>query len=218
MTEKLEKADGSSVVTRGVKTYGKQNQEQGVAALETVNLSPGDDPKNPQTWYFRTEHTTLPASCTLTNGGQCGLFKSTDGGATFTGLSIPTNYVSSVSFGASIGTVYAASSPSVPGDSPLLTGRTARPPLFVESRAVFLKTNLTEADLPRYSLSVRPGLRRSYPLPRRSRVRRTRRSSSTGEPCGSGKLERVGLQAAWSNDVPVEPRCKGNRRAQTCNR
>jgi energy-coupling factor transporter ATP-binding protein EcfA2 len=42
MTEKLEKADGSSVVTRGVKTYGKQNQEQGVAALETVNLSPGD--------------------------------------------------------------------------------------------------------------------------------------------------------------------------------
>lgn len=35
MTERLEKADGVEVVTRGVKKYGKRNQEQGVAALET---------------------------------------------------------------------------------------------------------------------------------------------------------------------------------------
>jgi uncharacterized protein (TIGR03437 family) len=66
------------------------------------------DPKNSQTWYFRADHSVFPATCTATNGGQCGLFKSTDGGATFNAVSIPSNYVSSVSFGASIGTVYAA--------------------------------------------------------------------------------------------------------------
>jgi uncharacterized protein (TIGR03437 family) len=65
------------------------------------------DPKNPHTWYDATDHSSFPNTCPLTNGGLCGLFKSTDGGATFTGLSIPINYVSSVSFGASIGTVYA---------------------------------------------------------------------------------------------------------------
>jgi energy-coupling factor transporter ATP-binding protein EcfA2 len=42
MTERLEKAAGIEVVTRGVKKYGKRNQEQGVAALETVNLQSGD--------------------------------------------------------------------------------------------------------------------------------------------------------------------------------
>src|SRR5437016_1308281 len=42
MTERLEKARGVEVVTRGVKKYGKRNQEQGVAALETVNLQSGD--------------------------------------------------------------------------------------------------------------------------------------------------------------------------------
>ena len=40
MTERLEQA-GNAVVTRGVKGYGKRNQEQGIAALETVNLSSG---------------------------------------------------------------------------------------------------------------------------------------------------------------------------------
>lgn len=42
MTERLERAAGQEVVTRGVKSYGKRNQEQGVAALETVNLPTGD--------------------------------------------------------------------------------------------------------------------------------------------------------------------------------
>lgn len=42
MTERLVKAPGIEVVTRGVKKYGKRNQEQGVAALETVNLQSGD--------------------------------------------------------------------------------------------------------------------------------------------------------------------------------
>ena len=63
------------------------------------------DPKSPQTWYFRADHSVSPVTCV--NGG-CGLFKSSDGGATFSVVNIPTSYVSSVSFGASIGTVYAA--------------------------------------------------------------------------------------------------------------
>jgi energy-coupling factor transporter ATP-binding protein EcfA2 len=42
MTERLTMAGGKEVVTRGVKKYGKRNQEQGVAALETVNLQSGD--------------------------------------------------------------------------------------------------------------------------------------------------------------------------------
>lgn len=42
MTERLERAEGNEVVTRGIKKYGKRNQEQGVAALETVNLESGD--------------------------------------------------------------------------------------------------------------------------------------------------------------------------------
>jgi len=42
MTERLEGVGGKEVVTRGVKKYGKRNQEQGVAALETVNLQTGD--------------------------------------------------------------------------------------------------------------------------------------------------------------------------------
>ncbi|MEP7340024.1 MAG: AAA family ATPase [Acidobacteriota bacterium] len=42
MTERLERSEGNEVVTRGVKKYGKRNQEQGVAALETVNLESGD--------------------------------------------------------------------------------------------------------------------------------------------------------------------------------
>jgi energy-coupling factor transporter ATP-binding protein EcfA2 len=42
MTERLERAPGDVVLTRGVKTYGERNQEQGIAALETVKLEPGD--------------------------------------------------------------------------------------------------------------------------------------------------------------------------------
>ena len=42
MTERLERVGGEEVVTRGVKKYGKRNQEQGIAALETVNLQTGD--------------------------------------------------------------------------------------------------------------------------------------------------------------------------------
>jgi energy-coupling factor transporter ATP-binding protein EcfA2 len=45
MTERLERPNGDNVVSRGVRGargYGKRNQEQGIAALETVNLNPGD--------------------------------------------------------------------------------------------------------------------------------------------------------------------------------
>ena len=42
MTERLTSANEVEVVSRGVKKYGKRNQEQGVAALETVNLQAGD--------------------------------------------------------------------------------------------------------------------------------------------------------------------------------
>ena len=42
MTERLERAPGDVVLTRGVKTYGERNQEQGIAALETVKLETGD--------------------------------------------------------------------------------------------------------------------------------------------------------------------------------
>jgi hypothetical protein len=41
MTERLERLQGREVVTRGTK-YDKRNQEQGIAALETVNLPSGD--------------------------------------------------------------------------------------------------------------------------------------------------------------------------------
>jgi len=80
----------------------------GGVAPQTIIRGIYVDPRDPLTWYDGTEHTFNPASCPVTNGGLCGLFKSTDGGATFTGLSIPSNFVSSVSFGASSGTVYAA--------------------------------------------------------------------------------------------------------------
>ena len=41
-TEKLLRSPGDEVVTRSTTTTGKHNQEQGLAALETVNLQPGD--------------------------------------------------------------------------------------------------------------------------------------------------------------------------------
>ncbi|MGH7868386.1 MAG: WD40/YVTN/BNR-like repeat-containing protein, partial [Candidatus Dormibacteraceae bacterium] len=74
---------------------------------QTSTLNIKVDPRNPLIWYFGTDHNAFPATCPLTNGGLCGLFKSTDGGATFTGLNIPINYVSSVSFGVVSSTVYA---------------------------------------------------------------------------------------------------------------
>ena len=40
MTERLERAKGKEVITRGIR--GNHNQEQGIAALETVNLQRGD--------------------------------------------------------------------------------------------------------------------------------------------------------------------------------
>lgn len=46
MTERLEGADGKKILTRSVKAYGKHNQEQGMAALEIVNLKPGDAVRN----------------------------------------------------------------------------------------------------------------------------------------------------------------------------
>ncbi len=41
-TEKLLRSSRKEVVTRSTTTTGKHNQEQGLAALETVNLQPGD--------------------------------------------------------------------------------------------------------------------------------------------------------------------------------
>lgn len=41
-TEKLLGSSGNAVVTRSPRTTGKHNQEQGLAALETVNMQPGD--------------------------------------------------------------------------------------------------------------------------------------------------------------------------------
>ncbi len=41
-TERLHDVEGKEVVTRGVKTHGKHNQEQGLAALGVVNLGPGN--------------------------------------------------------------------------------------------------------------------------------------------------------------------------------
>jgi len=41
-TEKLLRSANDEVVTRSTTTTGKHNQEQGLAALETVNLQPGD--------------------------------------------------------------------------------------------------------------------------------------------------------------------------------
>ena len=82
-------------------------QTSGGVVPQTTILNIKVDPRNPLIWYFGTDHNAFPETCPLTNGGLCGLFKSTDGGATFTGLSIPINYVSSVSFGAVSSTVYA---------------------------------------------------------------------------------------------------------------
>jgi len=66
-----------------------------LGGVQNLNL----DPWNPQTWYDTVDFSrNPPGTCPLTNGGLCGLFKSTDGGATFSGLSIQTNYVTSVAF------------------------------------------------------------------------------------------------------------------------
>ena len=42
MTERLERAPGDTVTTRGTKTVDERNREQGLAALETVTLAAGD--------------------------------------------------------------------------------------------------------------------------------------------------------------------------------
>ena len=55
-------------------------------------LDIAQDPLHPNSWYA---------------GGNGGMFKSTDGAATFTTLTIPTNIVNSVAIGAPDGTVYA---------------------------------------------------------------------------------------------------------------
>jgi uncharacterized protein (TIGR03437 family) len=79
----------------------------GGVAPQTSILDIHQDPRNPQTWYYATDHSSFPETCPLKNGGLCGLFKSTNDGASFTGLSLPSGYVSSVSIGAPSGTVYA---------------------------------------------------------------------------------------------------------------
>jgi uncharacterized protein (TIGR03437 family) len=77
------------------------------AVGQTSILNINVDPRNSQVWFFGTDHSSFPQTCPVTNGGLCGLFKSVNGGAVFTGSSIPVNYVSSVSFGADANTVWA---------------------------------------------------------------------------------------------------------------
>jgi hypothetical protein len=80
----------------------------GFTVPQTSILDINVDPRDPLVWFIATEHPVSPQTCPVTNGGLCGLFESLDGGATSAGLSIPSNYVSSISFGATPGTVYAA--------------------------------------------------------------------------------------------------------------
>jgi uncharacterized protein (TIGR03437 family) len=79
----------------------------GSIAPQTTLLGINQDPRNPQVWYHATDHSSFPQTCPLSNGGLCGIFRSTNGGASFNGLSLPSGYVSSVSIGAPSGTVYA---------------------------------------------------------------------------------------------------------------
>jgi photosystem II stability/assembly factor-like uncharacterized protein len=92
----------------------------GVGAPATSVLGTYIDPRNPLTWYAGADHSTVSA-CPLTNGGMCGLFKSTNSGSTWTGLSIPSAYVSSISFGANSGTVYATAEVSGLGGAVMKT-------------------------------------------------------------------------------------------------
>ena len=79
----------------------------GSIAAQTLTRGIKQDPRNPKIWYNSGDHSNFPQSCPLTNGGLCGLFKSTDGGATFTGLNIPTNYVNGFAISAPSSTLYA---------------------------------------------------------------------------------------------------------------
>jgi uncharacterized protein (TIGR03437 family) len=67
------------------------------------------DPNNLNTWYIAGNHgNSQPGTCPLTNGGLCGLFKSTDGAKTSTGLNLLIARVTSVALGSPTSTVYAA--------------------------------------------------------------------------------------------------------------
>jgi uncharacterized protein (TIGR03437 family) len=79
------------------------------------------DPLDPKVWYNATDHGGLPATCPLTNGGICGIFRSTDGGATFTGLSLPSTAVTGLGISAPPGTVYAAAEVSGLGGAVMKT-------------------------------------------------------------------------------------------------
>lgn len=89
-------------VSLGPGIYGAQG-----AFAQTSLIGMHLDPWNPGTWYATADHSLAQQACPASNGSLCGLFKSTNGGSVFSALSIPSNYVTDVSFGAASGTVYA---------------------------------------------------------------------------------------------------------------
>lgn len=90
----------------------------GTRVPQTTVLDMRQDPRNGSTWYIAGDHgNSQPGTCPLTNGGLCGLFKSSDGAATSTGLNIPVARVTSVALGSPAGTVYAAGTVTGVGSS-----------------------------------------------------------------------------------------------------
>ena len=84
-------------------------QTNGSVVPQTLVNDIRQDPRTPQTWFIAGDHeNSQQGTCPLTNGGLCGLFRSTDGGKTSTGLNIPIAGVTSVAIGGPAGTVYAA--------------------------------------------------------------------------------------------------------------
>jgi uncharacterized protein (TIGR03437 family) len=69
------------------------------------------DPNNSQTMYASNTGQMNTTTCPSTaNGGKCGLFKSIDGGKSWTELSSPTGLVGTLGFDTSPGTLYAGAS------------------------------------------------------------------------------------------------------------
>lgn len=64
------------------------------------------DPTNSQILYASNTGSSV-GNCTASNGGQCGLYKSTDGGKTWTVTSMPRGLVQSVAFDPTMNSMYA---------------------------------------------------------------------------------------------------------------
>jgi uncharacterized protein (TIGR03437 family) len=79
----------------------------------TAILGIVSDPFNPSTWFALNSIPLNGVPCPLKNGGQCGIFKSSDAGATWTGLNFPAGNVYSLSPAQTSGLLYATA--DVPG-------------------------------------------------------------------------------------------------------